>query len=127
MSGLEVCQALKNQEMTKDIPIIFVTAKASINDQITGLMIGAQDYINKPYRITELTARLNTALKLKRLQDELKQKKSDLSLLKEKLTQEVSKIFAQIDKVPKEGFSLGTKQELFNKITEKLILSYSNL
>lgn len=120
MSGLEVCQALKNQETTKDIPIIFVTAKASINDQITGLMIGAQDYINKPYRITELTARLNTALKLKRLQDELKQTKSNLSLLKEKLTQEISEIFIQINKVPKEDFSLDTQQELFNKVTEKI-------
>ncbi len=120
MSGLEVCQALKNQETTKDIPIIFVTAKASINDQITGLMIGAQDYINKPYRITELTARLNTALKLKRLQDELNQYKSNLNLLKEKLTQEISAIFTQINKVPKENLSLDTKQELFNKVIEKI-------
>lgn len=85
MSGLEVCQSLKEKEATKDIPIIFVTAKATINDQITGLMLGAHDYINKPYRITELTARLNSALKVKRLQDELKSLKKEKESLTEKL------------------------------------------
>jgi DNA-binding response OmpR family regulator len=76
MSGLEVCQKLKEIPIIKEIPVIFVTAKATINDQITGLMIGAHDYINKPYRITELTARLNSALRVKRLQDELTQEKN---------------------------------------------------
>lgn len=83
MSGLEVCQTLKETSQTKDIPIVFVTAKATINDQITGLMLGAHDYINKPYRITELTARLNSALRVKRLQDELKRCKKEKEVLLE--------------------------------------------
>lgn len=82
MSGLEVCQKLKENSETKNIPVIFVTAKATVNDQVTGLMLGAHDYINKPYRITELTARLNSALKVKRLQDELQIcKETNLQLL----------------------------------------------
>ena len=72
LSGLEVCQVLKEESKTRDIPIIFVTAKAGINDQVMGLHVGAHDYINKPYRITELATRLNAAVKVKRLQDELK-------------------------------------------------------
>lgn len=90
MSGLEVCQALKEVQITKEIPIIFVTAKATINDQITGLMMGAQDYINKPYRITELTARLNSALRLKRLQDELNQYKNG-----KKIAENISQEFCE--------------------------------
>jgi DNA-binding response OmpR family regulator len=78
LSGLEVCQLLKEEQETKDIPIIFVTAKAGINDQVIGLHIGAHDYINKPYRITELAARLNAAIKVKRLQDELKVRNREL-------------------------------------------------
>jgi DNA-binding response OmpR family regulator len=72
LSGLEVCQVLKEEPETRDIPIIFVTAKAGINDQVMGLHVGAHDYINKPYRITELATRLNAAVRVKRLQDELK-------------------------------------------------------
>lgn len=92
MSGLAVCQSLKEKEDTKDIPIIFVTAKATINDQITGLMLGAHDYINKPYRITELTARLNSALKVKRLQDEIKNLKKE----KESLTKQLDNLSRQM-------------------------------
>jgi DNA-binding response OmpR family regulator len=78
MSGLEACQILKEQPETKDIPIIFVTAKATVNDQLKGLHIGAHDYINKPYRITELAARLNAAVRVKKMHDELKKRTREM-------------------------------------------------
>jgi DNA-binding response OmpR family regulator len=89
ISGIEVCQALKDKEATKDIPVIFVTAKVGLNHQIVGLHAGAFDYINKPYRITELATRLNAAIRFKRLQNDLKQKEKKLETLIEELKDQV--------------------------------------
>ncbi|HGH0943323.1 TPA: response regulator transcription factor, partial [Staphylococcus pseudintermedius] len=54
MDGLEVCKRLRTQ---KDTPIIMITAKGEIYDKVTGLDIGADDYIVKPFEIEELLAR----------------------------------------------------------------------
>ena len=48
MDGYEVCQILKSQPSTKDIPIIFLTAKSQVDDETKGLLLGAVDYITKP-------------------------------------------------------------------------------
>ncbi|MEW6738030.1 MAG: response regulator [Acidobacteriota bacterium] len=116
LSGLEVCQLLKEQVETKDIPIIFVTAKVSVNDQILGLHKGAHDYINKPYRVTELTARLNAAIRLKRLQDELKQRNRDFQELAGKLQTQVCQPLEASAKLAKglakQNFSRHTRDSL---------------
>lgn len=54
MDGLEVCKRLRTQ---KDTPIIMITAKGEIEDKVTGLDYGADDYIVKPFEIEELLAR----------------------------------------------------------------------
>lgn len=56
-SGFEVIQGLKG------IPVIFVTAKGSLEDKLKGLSLGAEDYIVKPFEILELIARVNVVLK----------------------------------------------------------------
>ncbi len=71
MDGFEVAKVLKNNEFTKSIPIIFLTAKADISDITRGFDIGASDYITKPFQSQELLARVNTHLKLKFLMEEL--------------------------------------------------------
>jgi len=62
ISGIEVCQQLKNDPTTSHIPIILLTAKGSEKDQIEGLNTGADDYISKPFKFTILKARVNTIL-----------------------------------------------------------------
>jgi len=64
MSGFDVCKTLINDERTKHIPIILVTAKAAADDMKEGLEAGAFDYIKKPFNRTELMARVKSALKL---------------------------------------------------------------
>lgn len=54
MTGYEVCQKLKNSEMTSDIPVIFVTAMSRDSDEIEGLKVGAVDYITKPFQISSV-------------------------------------------------------------------------
>jgi len=64
ITGLEVCQILVNDPLTKEIPIILVTAKSGAEDTREGLEAGAFDYIKKPFNRIELLARVNSALKL---------------------------------------------------------------
>ncbi len=63
MDGYEVCKILTNDEETKDIPIILVTAKVDSKDVAEGLRVGAFDYIKKPFDKIELIARINSALR----------------------------------------------------------------
>jgi len=71
MSGLEVCKTLVNDEKTKHIPIILVTAKAGAEDTKEGLEAGAFDYIKKPFNRIELMARVKSALKLSEANQQL--------------------------------------------------------
>lgn len=64
ITGIEVCKTLVNNEATKSIPIILVTAKSGAEDTKEGLEAGAFDYIKKPFNRIELLARVHSALKL---------------------------------------------------------------
>lgn len=63
IDGLQLCQMLRLNEQTKDIPIIMITAKSEESDKVKGLYMGADDYITKPFGIRELEARVKTVLR----------------------------------------------------------------
>jgi len=63
VDGLEVCRRLKADETTRHIPIIMLTAKGSEADIVTGLELGAADYVTKPFSPRVLTARLKAVLR----------------------------------------------------------------
>jgi len=69
MDGYEVCRRLKAQASTRNIPIIFLTAKGDVADETMGLAIGAVDYIVKPVSIPIVQARVRTHVELKRRGD----------------------------------------------------------
>ncbi len=71
IDGYQVCQQLKDNPQTKDIPIIFLSALEDTNDKVRGFNLGAVDYITKPFQSAELLARVRTHLTLQRLQHEL--------------------------------------------------------
>ncbi len=62
MTGYEACQALKQQDSTKDIPIIFLSAKGQEAEISAGLEMGAEDYFLKPFAPDELSQRVNKVL-----------------------------------------------------------------
>lgn len=63
MSGFSVARKLRENEKTKHVPIIFLTAKGSENDKITGFNLGADDYISKPFSIREVLLRIRAVLR----------------------------------------------------------------
>ncbi|MEI6428072.1 MAG: PleD family two-component system response regulator [Pseudanabaena sp. ELA607] len=73
MNGFEVCEKLKADERTKDIPVIFISARDEVLDKVQAFSIGGCDYITKPFRIAEVLARVENQLLLCRLQKQLQQ------------------------------------------------------
>jgi putative two-component system response regulator len=69
MDGYEVLARLRNNPVTRDIPVIFITGLDSIEDEEKGLQLGAVDYITKPYRAPIILARVHTQLEFKRARD----------------------------------------------------------
>ena len=63
VSGIEVCRRLRSRAETRNVPIIMLTARGEESDRIRGLDTGADDYITKPFSMTELTARIRAVLR----------------------------------------------------------------
>jgi DNA-binding response OmpR family regulator len=63
LSGLEVCRILRSRTNTAGVPIIMLTARTSESDRVTGLDVGADDYITKPFSLRELAARVRAVLR----------------------------------------------------------------
>lgn len=71
MDGYEVCRRLKDDIVTKDIPILFLTAKSDVADEKLGLELGAVDYIRKPFHAELVLARVRNQFAIKRRLDAL--------------------------------------------------------
>lgn len=81
MDGIEACRHLKANPRTRDIPVIFITARTSQEGKIEGLRSGAADYITKPIDLEETLARVNTQIRIQRAHREnleLQQRLSDI-------------------------------------------------
>lgn len=71
IDGYEVCKQLKNEEVTREIPVIFVSALDDVYDVVKGLQVGAVDYVTKPIRMEEVLARIKTHMTIRDLQRSL--------------------------------------------------------
>ncbi len=80
VSGLEVCRRLKQNQLTCNIPVIIISAISSIAEKVEAFSVGAVDYINKPFELSEILARAKTHLRIRRLQQELEQKTEQLQV-----------------------------------------------
>jgi DNA-binding NtrC family response regulator len=90
MDGFEVCKRLKQDERTRDIPIIFISALQGVQDRVRGFNVGGVDFITKPFQEEEVLARVRTHLELRNMQLHLEE-------LVEKRTTEVVKLKNQIE------------------------------
>jgi adenylate cyclase len=94
MNGYEVCEHLKADRKTRDIPIIFISALDDVFDKVRAFTIGGVDYITKPFQDEEVLARVQTHLNIQSLQKALRQEqeKSErllLNILPETIVQEL--------------------------------------
>ncbi len=78
MNGYEVCEQLKADRKTQDIPIIFITASDEAFDKVKAFSLGGNDYITKPFQIEEVGARIENQLAICRLQKRLKSQNAKL-------------------------------------------------
>lgn len=98
MDGLEVCRQLKKEGCLA--PIIMVTAKDTVEDKVTGLDAGADDYLTKPFAFKELLARMRAVLRKKDSKDASSLKVEDLAL--DLLTHKVSRGGKEVSLTAKE-------------------------
>ncbi len=97
ISGLELCELLKQDKATKSIPIIILTAKGEESDVVAGLNMGADDYVVKPFRAKELIARIRAVIRRTDLDDS----QQDLNLIcRGPLVINTGKYEAAIDNTP---------------------------
>ncbi len=89
MDGFEACKKLKARAQTREIPIIFLTARRDIETVVKGFELGAVDYIIKPFHKAELLARVNTHLSLKKSEHSLKLLNERLEKIVEERTQKL--------------------------------------
>lgn len=80
VSGLEICKAIRN---SSNVPIIMLTAKDDENDKISGLEMGADDYITKPFSVKELISRVKAVLRRTKNSELLRGVDEDLNFVKE--------------------------------------------
>ena len=92
MDGYEVCRQLKSNPRTRDIPVIFITAKAESEDEVQGLALGAVDYLAKPIVPAIVLARVSTHIALRKVSYELEQKNLILNEEKELLEDIVTRM-----------------------------------
>jgi putative two-component system response regulator len=99
MNGFEVCQKLKENNATVDIPVIFLTAKIDVDAIAKGFELGGVDYITKPFHADELLARVKTHLELYQAKRLLKQHNL---YLKTKATFEKQRLLSELENGQKE-------------------------
>jgi len=83
MDGLEIARQIRDNERWKDLPIIMVTCHNRQEDKISGLMAGADDYITKPFNNEELVLRVKTRLRIKALENRLRNSEEKFRRLSE--------------------------------------------
>ncbi len=78
LDGHATLERLKADPELRDIPVVFLTGRVDTADVVTGLRLGAHDYLRKPFESNELMARVSAALRTKWLQDELRSRNAEL-------------------------------------------------
>lgn len=91
MNGFEVCKQLKADVALKDIPLIFITGIAETADIVKAFSMGAVDYITKPFQLEEVCVRIETHLRLRRLQIEVEKYSNHLEDLVQNKIKEISR------------------------------------
>ncbi|MFL9457136.1 PAS domain S-box protein [Tolypothrix bouteillei VB521301_2] len=99
LDGFGLLQALRANPDTQQIPIILLSARAGEESRIEGLAAGADDYLIKPFSARELSARVETTLKMARMRQEAAQKERELRLMSEAAQQQAEDAYNRINRL----------------------------
>ncbi|MDM8529704.1 PAS domain S-box protein [Anaerolineales bacterium HSG25] len=127
IDGYETCRRLKNNELSKDTPVIFVTAETETVDKIRGLEMGAVDYITKPFQPEEVVARVEKHLTIRNLQKQLEEQNTQLQqeIVERKRTEEaLSKTLENLQQAEEE---LQAQNEELQAQNEELVMIQTQL
>ena len=128
MNGYELCEILKSNKLTRDIPVIFISAMDGSEDKIRGLKAGAVDFITKPFEPLEVTMRIDNHLKFYEMKMEMEAYSFRLNLLvneqMERIETEQKNILFALAKVT-EGRDHSTRNHLENISYNSKILAQS--
>jgi len=113
MDGFEVCEILRTDERTVDVPVIFLSAKAEKKDVIRGFEVGGQDYVTKPFDVHELMERVKTQLQLKYQKELLKNMNSILEEKVRERTAQLNESNINLDKANKQLMGLDDAKNQF--------------
>ncbi len=124
VNGFEICEQLKADPRTQDIPIIFMTALTNTDDKLTGLNLGAVDYITKPFQQEELLARVRLQLQIHHLAKTLELRNRQLQQEVEE-RQQAEKALQQLNqdleaRVEERTQDLRHSQEYLRQLTENI-------
>ena len=98
LDGYETCRRLKSTPATREIPVLFISARDETQSLVEGFRAGGVDYIVKPFEPDEVLARVQTRLQLSRLRHELRHKNQALQQRTEELTRAIEELTTETDK-----------------------------
>ncbi len=140
MDGFEVCQRLKSDAATCEIPVIFLSALDDTVNKVKGFSVGAVDYISKPFQPEEVLVRVNTHLTLNRLKQSLADKNKELQAYSEHLEERVRERTAELASlnnvyerfVPREFIDLLKKKSVLeihlgDQISQKMTVMFADI
>ena len=122
MDGYEVCYALKENQKTKEIPVIFLTARAQKDDIIKGFEFGAVDFIVKPFNFAELTSRVKTHVDLKNKSEQLKNVNLELESIIEERTLQLKKAYTDLQVANQKLLAANDKLSKLDKAKTEFVL-----
>jgi DNA-binding NtrC family response regulator len=123
LDGYTVCERLKADERTRDIPVLFISALDEPGDKVRGFAVGAVDYITKPFEAEEVLARVQTHLALKqlrtRLEERVRERTAELETLKAQLQADYSYLRDEV-KLEHDFENLVGRSEAFTSVLSKI-------
>ena len=121
IDGYEVCERLKCDSRTKDIPVIFLSANTEIDEKTRGFEKGAVDYITKPFHKAEAKARVQTHLTLKKMREDLRSKNILLAKQIEEIQKKTEELRDTIEQLAYHNKAMEEDQEFAQKVFTNLI------
>ena len=120
MNGYEVCEKLKANHETQDIPVIFISALDDVFDKVRAFQVGGIDYVPKPFHAEEVLARVETQLNVFRLRRDLESKRMELEVKQRQLEDSNRELERQNDELARKNEELSRAQMRTNLIFSAL-------